>query len=541
MMDNQFKGKSVWVAEGTYYAPEPYFRLRDSVKLYGGFPATGNPTFADRNTPLHPTVLTSTHSAVIYNSYPPDKKISAETLVDGFTITKNANSPVYMYGVFENNSEVAYANITFTDLDYSILDLRFNSHNTFTDCTFFNNYSLVDDIAIITLYGGAKASFLRCSFTNNYSFPTSGMKLTQNSYAWIEDCLFANNSTPNVGINVIVVLHSSATITNSVFDSNGNSDYDGTIIGIAGAENTNPNLIDYPVNVIIDRCVFKNNLVGAITFQGKSADQLTLSNSLFYKNTSGVGAGFKKALGGDFYITNCTFTKNHASNQWGGAIFLSEGTGIGEIRNSIIYNNTSVYSFASELWTYVPVSFKNNLIATSGGSTNWDAGMFNNFDMADKSTDLGGNIDGNPLFVDVANDDYHLAAGSPALNVGANALYDVGMTPNLSTYITDLEGNARIQDTSVDMGAYEFEPFLSTDPFELSNPISVYPNPTEGLVHVHSADALVKEIKIYSILGKELMVVKDTKINTAALTKGVYIIKVTLSTNKIYSSKLIKK
>lgn len=541
MMNNQFKGKSVWVAEGTYYAPEPYFRLRDSVKLYGGFPATGNPTFADRNITLHPTVLTSTYSAVIYNSYPPDKKISAETLVDGFTITKNANSLPYMYGIFENNSDVVYANMTFTDLNYSAVEIRFNSHNTFTDCIFYNNYALVNTVANITLYGGAKASFLRCNFTNNYAFESSGMQLLQNSYAWIDDCLFTNNSTPNVGINVIIILHSGATITNSVFDSNGNSDYAGGIIGISGVENTNPNLTDYPVNIIIDRCVFKNNLAKAIAFQGKSADQLTLSNSLFYKNTSGVGAAFTKVWAGDFYITNCTFTKNHADNQWGGAIFISEATGIGEIRNSIIYNNTSVYSYAPELWTFSPISFKNNLIATSGGSANWDAGMFNNFDIADKSTDLGGNIDGNPLFVDAANDDYRLAAGSPALNVGANALYNVGMTPNLSAFTTDLEGNARIQDTSVDMGAYEFEPFLSTNPFELSSPISVYPNPTEGLVHVLSVDAAVKEIKIYSILGKELMVVKDTKINTAALAEGVYIVKVTLSTNKMYSSKLIKK
>src|SRR5690606_14271082 len=58
MMDKQIEGRSIWVAEGSYYATT-YFRLREDVKMYGGLPATGNPVFEDRNPQDNETILTS--------------------------------------------------------------------------------------------------------------------------------------------------------------------------------------------------------------------------------------------------------------------------------------------------------------------------------------------------------------------------------------------------------------------------------------------------------------------------------------------------
>jgi len=58
-----------------------------------------------------------------------------------------------------------------------------------------------------------------------------------------------------------------------------------------------------------------------------------------------------------------------------------------------------------------------------------------------------GNIDSDPLFV--GGSDYHLQNGSPSINSGNNS--------HISGWTTiDLEGNSRIQQTTVDMGAYEF-------------------------------------------------------------------------------------
>ena len=54
-----------------------------------------------------------------------------------------------------------------------------------------------------------------------------------------------------------------------------------------------------------------------------------------------------------------------------------------------------------------------------------------------------------PLFVDPANDDYHLSEDSPCINAGDNS------APELPA--TDKDGNPRIIDGIVDMGAYEYQ------------------------------------------------------------------------------------
>ena len=60
-----------------------------------------------------------------------------------------------------------------------------------------------------------------------------------------------------------------------------------------------------------------------------------------------------------------------------------------------------------------------------------------------------GNINTDPLFVDLANGDLHLSSGSPCINAGDDAAVPKGTT-------TDLDGNPRFIGT-VDMGAYEFQ------------------------------------------------------------------------------------
>ena len=70
--------------------------------------------------------------------------------------------------------------------------------------------------------------------------------------------------------------------------------------------------------------------------------------------------------------------------------------------------------------------------------------------------DLGGNVNADPHWLDAANGDYRLAAGSPLIDRGAARAAAQGET--------DRAGNARVVDgngdgaTARDIGAYEYQP-----------------------------------------------------------------------------------
>lgn len=78
-------------------------------------------------------------------------------------------------------------------------------------------------------------------------------------------------------------------------------------------------------------------------------------------------------------------------------------------------------------------TLKNNVLPTDSSSI-WDVDT--------------GNIIGDPGFYDPDNGDYHLSASSPAINSGTNETV-------ASSETLDLDGNSRVIDGTIDIGAYE--------------------------------------------------------------------------------------
>jgi hypothetical protein len=109
-------------------------------------------------------------------------------------------------------------------------------------------------------------------------------------------------------------------------------------------------------------------------------------------------------------LYNCTVTGNSAAN--GGGVFHCT------LYNSIVYGNSP----ANADWVTCRYS---SVTPLQGGE---------------------GNIADDPRFVDAAAGDYRLSDGSPCADAGANAFVHG---------TTDLDGNPRIMNGTVDMGAYE--------------------------------------------------------------------------------------
>jgi hypothetical protein len=80
--------------------------------------------------------------------------------------------------------------------------------------------------------------------------------------------------------------------------------------------------------------------------------------------------------------------------------------------------------------------------------------------------------------------------------------------------------------------------YLSTNENELSESIN-FINPFQNELNLFTSTK-VKLVEVFDEQGRLLLRSKDTKLNTTSLLKGIYILKITTATNRVFSKKAIK-
>ena len=222
----------------------------------------------------------------------------------------------------------------------------------------------------------------------------------------------------------------------------------------------------------VENCIFDSNLstyasglyVGT---RNNRALNVTMTNSLFSHNISTNNGGTQGFTGSSAWIraygsgsvlttniSNCTFANNMdtgtiSSVTERGTLSLgrSSGTLNATISNSIFYNNEGTGGVTTLAISRGHTTSANQVV------------VYNTIDEDGFSNISAGNLtntsNSNPLFSDAPNKDFNLLAGSPAIDAGDN-----DKIPNGTT--TDLSGNARVYNTTVDMGVYEYDPSLLT-------------------------------------------------------------------------------
>jgi hypothetical protein len=163
--------------------------------------------------------------------------------------------------------------------------------------------------------------------------------------------------------------------------------------------------------------------------------QPTLTNVQITGNKAGSGGGiYISNTNARPMLTNVTLAGNYASNNGGGIYWLANTT-TQQVRNSIIYGNTSGGSLQNVSYEDA-VIYSHSLV---GGAT-INAGII---------------LNSNPMFVDMQQatssvatsaGDYRLIACSPCIDKGDSSL---------NTEPFDLDGRNRIMGGAIDLGAYE--------------------------------------------------------------------------------------
>ncbi len=185
-----------------------------------------------------------------------------------------------------------------------------------------------------------------------------------------------------------------------------------------------------------------------------------LTDVVFYSNRARFGGGLN-IRAGQAILTNLTFNNNEAVGigaRGGGLYNLNSNP---TIINTIFWGNTAadagkqIYNNDS-----VPIiSF--SLIEDSGGSgPDWDILL---------GTDIANNIDVDPMFMDVLNNDLRLSMHSPAIDIGNSApqadINGDGLLDFISLPEFDIGGQVRLQDGDlvsgaiIDLGVHEYQSF----------------------------------------------------------------------------------
>ena len=161
---------------------------------------------------------------------------------------------------------------------------------------------------------------------------------------------------------------------------------------------------------------------------------------LFYNSTASIGGGALICS-----LSDCLVCSNSASYPNGGGVYG------GTLNNCTVVGNVGVGAFGYYAGHSGELCALNNCIVYFNDE-NWYSFAplytFTNCCTTPLPTSGSGHITADPLFADLAAGNLHLMSTSPCINAGNNGgVFDS----------TDFDGNPRIRDGTVDIGAYEFQ------------------------------------------------------------------------------------
>lgn len=445
-------GDQIWVAQGTYKPTAGTDRsisyiLPSGVQLLAGFPNVGNPTMANREASTNQTILSGDIGTI--GTYTDNtitilkaSRSSANTLIDGFIIENAFADSAWGGGLLIDNK--GYTS-PLTRNDLHVKDCIFRNHNGYVG------------VAIHMTAGTTNG--------DNTNAPI------------IEGCTFINN-TANYGLNLGTgfgsIVHAesyrngnklNATIKNCTFLNN---EGDGVVFTTQAGTTVNAKIHD---------CRFEKNLANSWgtgitsicnTIHSVSTIDLDITDCVFYDNKTknNIDGG---AIGthridtastdppghySNVNYTNCTFYKNEGLRT-GGIMLLGGGTANQvNTKNCIFYENTVTGVLPNGYILPLPPNSEDFRILSGVSTTTLPILTINDCVLSSASCLASANCASN-IYYNTNPGFNNPTAGDLSLNLSSFATDKGNNTFVNPANMVDIAGNTRIENSIVDLGAYE--------------------------------------------------------------------------------------
>lgn len=271
-----------------------------------------------------------------------------------------------------------------------------------------------------------------------------------NTRVSIESSQFIRNTSDNLGGGLTIydeTGNASYSVSNSLFSENAALNAGGITFINTGQEMSK---LDVRSSILEGN---RGAMTGGLSVQNdrqanSPKDSIFIENSLIAENLGGtIAGGISIQAEAEVFIFESTIANNENTG------LKLQNNGKAHLRNTILHN-PGHDNFSSTGIIHA--------ISSLGGNLSGDQTFSTFFGAADKT-----NTD--PLFIGSGTYPYQLSSSSPAID----AAVPVSNVPSL-----DLAGNARVQGTKMDMGAYE-SPFFTAlkDRAATQQDLVVWPNP----------------------------------------------------------------
>ncbi len=450
--------KQIWVAKGTYtpaYSADDGkhdedggrnngFSLLKDIKIYGGFAGT-EVFLSDRDTSKLFTDNRTVLSGNIGDKDDFTDNVFHVVVAGGDLGNAELNGFVITGGNASTGASGINVDGFVIDNNWGAGMVCYESNLIISHCVFFKNRA---DYVGGGLYANNKIRLTSCDFIENEAQAGGGVFISQGNSLEITNCTFLQNKATDEGGGGIYAFQSSSIIKNCTFSKNTSTTSGGGVMHVGS----------YPT---YSNCIFKNNEAenGGAMYNSNSSEINMLTCTFSGNIATGKGGGIYNNNSYGPFI-NCLFSGNKADN--GGAIVNDNGARP-NIINCTIAGNLAIGK-GGGMANYQSTPYIVNTIIWGNSSGVYDdlgsASQFSSNILQEKRTSLGGNLNMDPLFINsedfseapTNSGDYHLEIGSPAFNEA---------TQNINGYslpLTDFDGNLRMANGWLDIGAYEIQP-----------------------------------------------------------------------------------